>query len=168
MNACTALPPVSNATTAPPSASDAIPSSTATTAVGAGPRDADASVAWQQLRQQVPADIAVVRPTYLPSGLPLTVTYTYASGSEGWRYAVAYRAASETTVTFILGLVNSGFAERQESITVRGQSGLLAVSSQFPRLQITWVENGRRYYIQANGITEDDIKRIAAGLIEQT
>lgn len=159
---------------APPSLVATAPAATPTTSprpsavAEAGPRDADASVGWKELRLQIPADIAVLRPTYLPSGLSSTVTYSYASGSEGWRYGVGYRGSSGTNVSFILGLANSGFAERQEPITVRGQSGLLLVSSQFPRLQITWVENVRRYYIQANGITEEEIQRIAAGLTDQT
>lgn len=77
--ACVPGPAVQSGTTIAPSAPTAVATPTASprsSAVGdAGPRDADASVAWQQLRQALPADIAVVRPTYVPSGLPLTVTY---------------------------------------------------------------------------------------------
>ena len=111
--------------------------------------------------------VVVVRPTFLPPTLGPTVSYRFESAPEGWNYAVGYNAGSSANVSFILGPVNSGFAEQQEQITVRGQSGLLLISTQFPRLQVTWMERGRRYYIQANGISTEDMRRIAAGLTEE-
>jgi hypothetical protein len=95
------------------------------------------------------------------------VSYTYGVSPDGWRYGVGYRGPSGRSVNFILGPVNSGFAERQEPITVRGQNGQLLISSQFPQHQVTWTESGRRYYIQANGIAVEDVRRIAAGLSEE-
>lgn len=161
-------PPVS--TTAPTTTS-AFPTastvSTGSAADGSVPRDAEASAAWRDLRQRLPAVVAVVRPTFLPPSLGPTVSYTFVNAPEGWNYGVGYRAGSSANVSFILGPVNSGFAEGQEQITVRGQSGLLLISSQFPRLQVTWMEGGRRYYIQGNGISTEEMRRIAAGLTEE-
>ena len=111
--------------------------------------------------------VLVVRPTFLPPSLGPTVSYRFENAPEGWNYGVGYNAGSSANVSFILGPVNSGFAEQQEQIIVRGHAGLLLVSSQFPRLQVTWMEGGRRYYIQANGISIEDMRRIAAGLIEE-
>lgn len=131
------------------------------------PREAVPVAAWRDLRQRFPNEVAVIRPTHLPSNLGPTVAYSYSSSANDWRYGVGYRGPSGVGVTFVLGLVNSGFAERQEPITVRGQRGLLLISSQFPQLQVTWTESDRRYYIQANGITTEEIRRIAAGLIDE-
>lgn len=148
------------------------PASTGSTAPsgeadGSVPREADAAAAWTDLRRRLPAELAVIRPTYLPPELGPTVSYTFFRAPEGWNYGVGYRSGSGTTITFILGPVNSGFPDRQEQITVRGQSGLLLISSQSPRLQVTWLEGDRRYYIQANGISTDDLRRIAAGLTDE-
>jgi hypothetical protein len=143
--------------------------SPAFTADAPQPHDAEAAVAWRELREHSPADLVVLRPSYLPSGIGSTVSYSYSYGpsSEGSRYSVGYRGTPGVNVNFILGLVNSGFAERQEAITVRGQTGTLLISSQFPQLQVTWSERGLRYYIQANGITSEEMRKIATGLVEE-
>lgn len=143
--------------------------STAVTADASQPRDAEAAVAWRELRDRAPADVFVLKPSYLPTEIGSIVSYIYSfePSSEGWRYSVGYRGPSGVNVTFILGAVNAGFAERQEAITVRGQTGTLLISSQFPQLQTTWTEHGRRYYIQANGITSEEMRKIATGLVEE-
>jgi hypothetical protein len=123
---------------------------------------------WAAAREQLPNDVAVLRPTYLPKRFsdPPWLLSLSNDPSSGPRYYIGYSAKGESLL-FYLGSANSAPPTSSESIVVRGVTGMLSMTASWPAIQATWMESGRPYIIQDGSVmTRDELLRILAGLAE--
>jgi hypothetical protein len=135
------------------------------------PTRVPAAQAWRLVRRSVPASALVIRPTWLPPALAVvdpTVSYAYATGEEraGYRYGVGY-VTGTTTIVFAAGAVNSGPPKATETTTIRGMSAQVTSTDTWPNLQVAWTERGNLFTVQANGVSKDELLRVAAELQEE-
>lgn len=123
-------------------------------------------VAWSSVRSRLPANIAVLRPAWLPArfrAAPL-VQGVHNDRIVGTNYEVGYRSVKGDVLLFALGSVNSGPPDTQARIRVRGVQGTLATSSLWPPIGVYWREHGRFYAVQAHGVTRSEMLHIVACL----
>jgi len=121
---------------------------------------------WAAARAQLPATVAVLRPTYLPSRFrdPPWLLSLFDSPQLGPRYLIGYRAGAES-LHFALGPVNSSPPTFREPTTIRGTSGMLMTSQDWPAIGAYWTEGGHPYAIQDGSIaTREEILRIISAL----
>jgi hypothetical protein len=122
---------------------------------------------WAAARSQLPADIAVLKPTFLPARFsdPPWLLSLF-NDSFGPRYYIGYGAKGESLI-FYLGSANSAQPTSTEPITIRGVNGTLGTTASWPAIQAIWMENGRPYIIQdSSAMTRDELLKIVAGLVE--
>jgi hypothetical protein len=156
---------------APSAASPAVSQPTATAAnptppskAVETPATAAADAGWRLVRNSLPSDIPVLRPTWLPEryvGSPVSVDYAHNVGA--WRYRIGY-GVGDHTVLFALGAVNSARPNTTETVTLRGVSVTISTSSDWPAIQATWEESGGTYSIQSNDLTREELVRIIESL----
>lgn len=121
--------------------------------------------AWQAVKTAAGSAL-VLRPSWLPDrlrGSGVLVEYAYVTTGE-LRYRIGYRAA-DTLLTLAAGAVNSGPPTSSSVVTVRSLAAQYSTTSTWPERQITWTEAGVMYSIQARGVSEEELTRIAGGLV---
>lgn len=121
--------------------------------------------AWLLVRSRLPLSAAVLQPAWLPVAFQSAPVVQYAGTNkdEGPIYLVGYRA-SQNTLLFALGPVNSAPPDRIEHITVRGVPGILETTRGWPSVGVYWQEGGYHYSVAATGLDRADIIRIVGEL----
>jgi hypothetical protein len=123
---------------------------------------------WAAARAQLPSDITVLRPGYLParfSDPPWLISLSN-DPALGPRYYIGYAAKGESLI-FYLGPANSAAPTSKEDIAIRGARGTLSTTASWPAIQVEWLERGRAYIIQDGSVmTRDELVKIVAGLVE--
>lgn len=130
--------------------------------------DGEADEAWRVVRRQLPADLLVIRPEWLPGGVSSRVLHGIGHVPPEWRYDVAYRSDDDRVfISFIRGPTYvGGQGLRLETTTVRGRSAKMLIGSRPALIVVSWDEQGRSYHIQARGLSRDEMRRVVASLVE--
>lgn len=133
------------------------------------PQSADV---WKQVRAQVPANVSVYNPTWLPErfGSPELIE-AHVDPQYGALYTIIYPAQDEN-LAFILNMGNGALGnfpppETREQVVVRGISGELLTSKEMNTMGIFWQETGQSYQIKAHSkqMTKAELLRIANSLV---
>jgi hypothetical protein len=109
--------------------------------------------AWATVRRAMPAQIAVLRPTWLPDPIRTAAHVASSSETDGRAhnaYVVAYCAQSCETGALLEFLLN--YASRAKGTT--------------PSLTVRWHARGQEYAVEARGITRADVLKVVAHLHE--
>jgi hypothetical protein len=128
------------------------------------PATATSDAGWRLVRNSLPSDVAVLRPTWLPDryvGSPVAVEYAHDVG--GWRYRIGY-GSGDHTILFALGSVNSSRPNTTETLTIRGVAVTISTSSDWPAIQALWDESGGTYSIQSTDLTREELVRMIDSL----
>jgi hypothetical protein len=129
--------------------------------------------AWREIRARVASAVPVLRPSWLPPKVDGSLAFVYyvrsdvVQGMATYSYRVAYSGPGGSIIEVSRGPTNSAQPLSTEPIEVRGQKGTLSSTSAWPQFEVTWMEAGDQYSIQASGIAREDIIRIATSLREQ-
>ena len=121
---------------------------------------------WAAVRAQLPTSVAVLRPMYLPSRFrnPPWLLSVFDSPTSGPRYFIGYVSGNES-LHFVLGPTNSSQPTSSTVIDIRGVSGMLQTTADWPAIGVYWTEGGSHYAIQDGSIaTRDEILRIVQAL----
>lgn len=120
---------------------------------------------WAYVRGRLPAEVLVLRPTWLPAGFTPAPIPATAGNLDGPAYCVAYIAGAARSIRFCLGPVNGAPPDTTEPVRVRGIAGILTTSAQWtPRIGVFWKEGGGDYSVLGNGVTPAELLRSVDGL----
>jgi hypothetical protein len=122
---------------------------------------------WAEVRGRVSPDVAVLWPSWLPSGFAPRAPLLEGAQPTGafWFAAVGYTARDGRVLLFFLGGGNSAPPKTTEEVLVREVRGSLQTTESWPGMALTWTERGQPYQIQASHATREEMMRIAANLI---
>jgi hypothetical protein len=121
---------------------------------------------WAAARAQLSSSVAVLRPTYLPPRFrnPPWLLSVFDTPINGPRYLIGYASGTES-LHFVLGASNSAAPTSSTAIDLRGVSGMLQTTTNWPAIGVYWTEGGSHYAIQDGSIaTRDEMLRIIRGL----
>jgi len=119
--------------------------------------------AWSLVKTTVGPNVVVLRPPWLPTGFrseKVMVEYAYTSFP---RYRVGY-ASEDGLILVGAGAVNSAAPSETLAIEMGDLTVTYSATSSWPERQVTWIQNGVFYSIQARGVTKDELIQIARAL----
>lgn len=121
--------------------------------------------AWNLVKTTVGENVVALRPTWLPTrfrSAKVMVEYAYTNFP---RYRVGY-ATDDALILVAVGAVNSASPDQSIAIDIGGVTATYSVTSSWPERQVGWEQSGVFYSIQARGVTESELLRVARGLVE--
>jgi hypothetical protein len=119
--------------------------------------------AWSVVKTTVGENVAVLRPPWLPARFRterVTIEYAYTSFA---RYRVGY-TTGDGLILFAAGAVNSSAPSESLAMEMGEVTVTYSETSGWPERQVTWIQNGVLYSIQARGVTRDELISIARAL----
>lgn len=121
---------------------------------------------WQVVSRQLPANILVLRPVWLPDDFTPRLAYLWGVNLISTpSYWIDYSSPVSGRVTSLhRGGGNSAPPTSIERILFRGANATLATTASWPGIDLTWDEDGYTYQIQMSKGTREELLRIASGL----
>lgn len=119
--------------------------------------------AWSLVKTTVGEDIAALRPSWLPVRFrseKVMVEYAYSNFP---RYRVGY-TTDDGLIAVAAGAVNSAAPIDSLDIEMGDVTVTYSETSSWPERQVTWIQNGVSYSVQARGVTKDELIQIARAL----
>lgn len=122
---------------------------------------------WQIVSRQLPTNILVLRPVWLPDDFMPRLAYLWGTNTNGApSYWLDYSSTlSGRIIAFHRGGGNSAPPTSTEHLGFRGADATLSTTASWPGIQLTWNEDGYTYQIQMSKGTREELLRIANGLI---
>jgi hypothetical protein len=118
---------------------------------------------WHLVKATVGEDVVALRPPWLPTRFrseKVMVEYAYTNFP---RYRVGY-TADDGLILVAAGAVNSAAPSESLDIKMGDVTVTYSETSNWPERQVTWIQNGVFYSVQARGVTKDELIQIARAL----
>ena len=119
--------------------------------------------AWNLVKTTVGENVVALRPTWLPVRFrteTVMIEYAYVNFA---RYRVGY-ARDDGLILVAAGAVNSAAPSESLDIKMGDVTVTYSETSSWPERQVTWIQNGVFYSVQARGVTKDELIQIARAL----
>ncbi len=123
--------------------------------------------AWSLVKTTVGENVVVLRPTWLPARFrteKVMIEYAYTNFA---RYRIGY-PSEDGLILVAAGAVNSAAPSQSLAIDIGDVTMTYSVTSSWPERQVTWLQGGAFYSIQARGVTEDELFQVARALADVT